>query len=187
MPVASWMALVLPYTNGLTASKCEGLGKIDSVISLSPTFFLWMYPKWYFTSPEKSSLSSFCTFSKNYLKISWAGFSKTQWRVFSLPLWAMPSWIFSTPSCAADSTNCPRAVVPEFRPSIPNLLKLANFVPKKSMNAWSLASLRSVDNCSSLVSSVFCNDSIFSSSSRFKKSLYYLLNRCIYSKPILSQ
>jgi len=33
------MARVLPATNGLTASRCEGLGKIDKTTSL-PLIFL---------------------------------------------------------------------------------------------------------------------------------------------------
>ncbi len=69
------------------------------------------------TSPEK--LSSWFTssfFYKNYLKMDWAGLSKTQWSEFNLPLWAIPNTIFSTPCSAEVSTSCPKAEVAELRP-----------------------------------------------------------------------
>ena len=47
----------------------------------------------------------------------------------------MPKTMFSTPEVAADSTSCPRAVVPELSPSTPYLLKLENLEPRKSTKA----------------------------------------------------
>lgn len=120
--VVSWIALTLPYTNGLTASRCEGLGRIERVISLSPNFFLVICPKWYLTSPENESSSYSLTFSKNYLKMDCAGLSKTQWRVLILPLWAIPRTKFYIPDRAAVSTSSSKAEVAEFKPSTPNLL-----------------------------------------------------------------
>jgi hypothetical protein len=65
-------------------------------------------------------------------------------------------------------------------PSIPNLLKLPNLLPRKSIKAWSLASLLKVESCSSLVSSFCSRDSIFYSSSILIKSLSALLSKCMY-------
>ena len=120
--VAYWIALTLPYTNGLTASKWEGLGRIERVIYFYPNFFLVICPRWYLTSPENESSSSSLAFYKNYLNIDCAGLSKTQCNVFSLPRCAMPSTKFYTPDLAAVSTSSSNADVAEFKPSTPNLL-----------------------------------------------------------------
>ena len=94
------------------------MGNISRVISWSLTFFLLIYPKWYFTSPENDSYSSSSSiFYKNYLKITWAGLSNTQCKVFNLPLWAIPKTKFSTPDSAATSVNSSRAETAEFNPS----------------------------------------------------------------------
>jgi len=84
---------------------------------------LVIYPKWYLTSPDDhSKSSSSVAFYKNYLKIDSAGLSKTQWRVFNLPRWAIPKTKFYTP-CFADSyTIYSSADVAEFNPYTPNLL-----------------------------------------------------------------
>lgn len=52
LPQISYNALVLPYTTGLTASKCDGFGNIV-ILMWCPSGNYWslVTPKWYFTSP----------------------------------------------------------------------------------------------------------------------------------------
>ena len=145
------MALVLPYTKGLTASKWEGFVNNDNTTYLPPYSYLVVHPKWYFTSPAEVIWSPSATFSRNSLKIYCAGFLKTQWRALSLPLWAIPNTMSLTPIRAALSTSWPKAEVPELRPSPPYRLKLENLDPRKSTKAWSLANLLRVLICYSLV------------------------------------
>jgi hypothetical protein len=50
----------------------------------------------------------------------------------------MPNMMFFVPNLTECSTSSSSAHAAEFKPSTPNLLKLANLLPKKSMNDWSL-------------------------------------------------
>ena len=141
-----------------------------NVIYFSPNFFTTVCPRWYLTSPEYYPWFCSPVFSKNSLKICWAGLSKTQWRVFKRPLWAIPRIRFFAPNSAEVSASCSRAHVAEFSPSIPNLLKFPNLLPKKSMKDWSLQIRSKAFNLSSFEGSDAFKVSIFASSCKVIKS-----------------
>lgn len=94
------------------------MGKIEKTAYFYPNFFLVTYPKWYLTSPADNKSSELdCFFSRNYWKIACAGLSNIQWRVLSLPRWAIPKTTYSAPYfVTAYSKRQPIAEIPEFKP-----------------------------------------------------------------------
>jgi len=71
---------------------------------LPATSFYVVAPKWYLTSPEfpQAYLS---TFSWNSANIFTKGLLNTLAKALSLPLWAIPKPMYSTPLFAAYSTS----------------------------------------------------------------------------------
>lgn len=103
--VQSWTAFTWPITTGFTASRWEGFGKIDNLTFLPATCISEVIPKWYFTSPELPQFASSPVFSWNSANIFCEDLWKTFLNALSLPLWAIPNPIYSTPCSAAVYTS----------------------------------------------------------------------------------
>ncbi len=130
----------MPTTTGSTASRCEGLGAIFIFTDFWFTSLrVVVKPKWYFTSPSKSSSAN--SFPSNSEKICDAGFPNTLVSTLSRPRCAMPKTTSSTPISVPRWSIKSRPGIKASAPSMEKRFWPTNLVFKKDSKATASFSL----------------------------------------------
>ncbi len=114
----SIFALEIPPTTAFTVSRCDGFGAKSMRTFFPPSLSLKLVqPMWYFTSPSKSSASSY-SLESNSLNMSSGDFPNIFVNTFRRPLWAIPTTNCSTPLSAPLSIRVSNPGIIASTPSI---------------------------------------------------------------------